>query len=109
VCLGGRDELVGYIGRGVVLESATESLDLAIGRLGVVTAGGMDFSEVGGDGGVSVSETSEEADLVGGVATVGEEFEVVGDAWDSADCGRARSGARGGSFLRRCLSAASSA
>lgn len=80
VCLGGCEVLVGYNGRGVVFESAFESLDFTIGRAGVAVAGGIDLSDVGGDGGVSVSETSEEADLVGGVAMVGEEFEVVGDS-----------------------------
>lgn len=63
-----------------MFESAIESLDLGIGREGVVTVAVMDFSDVGGDGGVSASDTSEEADLVGGVATVGDESDVVGDS-----------------------------
>lgn len=109
VCLGGREVLVGYVGRGVVFESASESLDFAIGRAGVLAAGGMSFSDVGGDGGVRVSDTSEDTDFVGGVAIVGEEFDVVGDNSDVADCGRAKPSTRGEGFLRRCLSAASSA
>lgn len=70
-----------------------------MGRAGVVVALAIDFSDVGGDGGVRVSETSEEADFVGGVAMVGEELDVVGDSCDSADWGRACSGAIGGGFL----------
>ena len=46
---------------------------------------GIDFSDVGGDGGVNASETSEEADLVGGVAMVGDEVEVVGECRERAD------------------------
>lgn len=63
----------------MVFESAIESLDLAIGRAGVTAAPVLDLSDVGGDGGVNASETSEEADFVGGVAIVGEEVEVVGE------------------------------
>ena len=69
----------------MVLESAIESLDFATGNEGVVTVAGTDFSDTGGDGGVSVSDTSEEADFVGGVAIVGDEVDVVGDISDEAD------------------------
>jgi len=65
--------------------SAIESLDLAIGKAGVIVAPGTDFSDVGGDGGVSASDTSEEADFVGGVAIVGDEVDVVGERCDRAD------------------------
>ena len=68
-----------------MLESAIESLDFATGSEGVVMVAGTDFSDTGGDGGVSVSDTSEEADFVGGVAIVGDEVDVVGDISDEAD------------------------
>ena len=68
-----------------MFESAIESLDFATGNACVVMAVGMDLSDAGGDGGVSVSDTSEEADFVGGVAMVGEEVVVVGDISDKAD------------------------
>ena len=68
-----------------MVESAIESLDFATGSAGVVVVGGTDLSDTGGDGGVSVSDTSEDADFVGGVATVGDEVDVVGDVSDKAD------------------------
>ena len=68
-----------------MLESAKESLGFAIGKAGVVMVRGTDFSDTGGDGGVSVSDTSEDTDFVGGVATVGDEVDVVGDNSDKAD------------------------
>ena len=44
-----------------------------------MAAVGIDLSEVGGEGGVGVSETFEDSDFVGGVASVGEEADVVGE------------------------------
>ncbi len=73
-----------YCGRGVMLESATDSLDLGTGIAGVAT-GGTERSDVGGDGGVGVSDTVEDVDLVGGVATVGEDIVVGCDCSDMAD------------------------
>lgn len=69
----------------MVFESAIESLDFATGSAGVVAIVGTDFSDTGGDGGVRVSDTSEDADFVGGVAMVGDEVDVVGDSSDKAD------------------------
>ena len=63
-------------GRGVVFVSEIESRDFGSGIDGV-TAIGSECSELGGDGGVGVSETVDEADFVGGVAIVGDEA-VVG-------------------------------
>ncbi len=62
-----------------------DSLDFATGSAGVVIVVGTDFSDTGGDGGVRVSETSEEADFVGGVAMVGDDVDVVGDISDKPD------------------------
>lgn len=45
--------------------SDIESLDLAIGRPGVFGIVGMDFPDIGGEGGVSASDTSDDADFVG--------------------------------------------
>ena len=69
----------------MVLKSAIESLDFATGNAGVVMVVVTEFSDAGGDGGVSVSDTSEDADFVGGVAIVGDEVDVVGDVSDKAD------------------------
>lgn len=68
-----------------MFESAIESLDFATGNAGVVMVLGTDLSDAGGDGGVSVSDTSEDADFVGGVAIVGDEVDVVGETSDKAD------------------------
>ena len=64
-----------------MFESSIESLDLAIGRAsaGVVEVPFPDLSDVGGEGGVNASDTSDEADFVGGVATVGDDVDVVGE------------------------------
>lgn len=67
-----------------MLASAIDSLDLGAGIAGAATAG-TEWSDVGGDGGVGVSDTVEDADLVGGVATVGEEVVVGCDCSDVAD------------------------
>lgn len=96
-------------GRGVTLESAADILGLGNLLAGVLRDGGIERSEVGGEGGVGVSETVDEVDFVGGVATVGDEVLVVGEWPDMADCGRAISESRGGNFLVFCLCAAASA
>lgn len=75
-----------YSGRGVVFESDIESLDFGIGIAGAGAAG-TERSDVGGDGGVGVSETVEEADFVGGVAMVGEDMVVGSERSDIAVCG----------------------
>lgn len=62
-----------------------ESLDFDTGNAGVLMVVGTDFSDTGGEGGVSVSDTSEDADFVGGVAMVGDEVDVVSDNSDRAD------------------------
>lgn len=56
-----------------------EIRDLVICRAGVVAAVGIDLSDVGGEGGVGISEAIEDSDFVGGVATVGDEADVVGE------------------------------
>ena len=66
-------------GLGVMLESAIDSLDLGIALISDFVAIGAEWSEVGGEGGVGVSETVEAVDLVGGVAIVGEEVDVAGE------------------------------
>ena len=76
-CAVSRDDEVE--GLGVVLEPAIDSLDLGKVLVFVSWFTGADRSELGGEGGVGVSEIVEEADLVGGVATVGEEVDVVGE------------------------------
>lgn len=60
----------------MVFESDIESRDFGSGIEGVFV-GGREWSDVGGEGGVGVSETFDEVDLVGGVAIVGDEA-VVG-------------------------------
>lgn len=66
-------------GLGVMLESAIDSLDLGTPLSIVFEGAGAEWSEVGGEGGVGVSETVEEADFVGGVAMVGEEVDVASE------------------------------
>lgn len=83
-CCGGLALYVG--GRGVVLLAFIESL--LFGMLGVNGFGaGTDFSEIGGDGGVGVSDRPEEdAVFVGGVSNDGEDVVVVvGDSSDRGD------------------------
>ena len=89
-------------------ESAVDSLDLASGIEGAPFEAELDLSEVGGEGGVGVSDV-EEADLVAGVGIVGDELDVVGDTSDIADCGRASSETIGVGFLPCALSTADSA
>ena len=76
-CLGTRDD--SCEARGVVSALLIDIRDLVIWRAGVVATTGIDLSEEGGEGGVGVSETFEDSDFVGGVATVGEEADVVGE------------------------------
>ena len=53
---------------------------------GVTIEAGSELSDVGGDGGVCVSEAVEETDLVGGVAIVGEDGVVsMGECSDTCD------------------------
>lgn len=75
--------LDGYCGRGVVSESDIEGLDLGI-RIDGAGAACIEWSDVGGDGGVGVSDTVEEADFVGGVAIVGEDIVVGSERSDIA-------------------------
>lgn len=84
----GRLECLGKVNAlGVRLESAAGSLDLRNNGAGVVLAAELDLSDVGGEGGVWVSETVEDADLVGGVAIPGEDAVVVGDNSETAGWG----------------------
>ncbi len=62
-----------------MLESAIDSLDLGMTLSTGFEGAGVDWSEVGGEGGVGDSETVEEADFVGGVAMVGEEVDVASE------------------------------
>lgn len=62
-----------------MLESAIDSIDLGIALSTGFGGAGAEWSEVGGEGGVGVSETVEEADFVGGVAMVGEEVDVASE------------------------------
>lgn len=61
-------------GLGVRMESAIDGLDPGIALISGFEA---ELSEFGGEGGVGVSETVDEADFVGGVAMVGEEVDVA--------------------------------
>ena len=70
---------------------------------------GTDGSDEGGEGGVGVSETVDEADFVGGVAIIGEDVVVVGEFSDTGDRGRRSPALRGVGFRKRCRSAAASA
>ena len=85
--LDGRAELPGCAARGVMFESVIDNLDFAIGSAGLGSAPEADLSDVGGDGGVRVSDTSEEVDFAGGVAIVGEEVDVPAECSDKADWG----------------------
>ena len=76
---------------------------------GVPDVTDIDGSEDGGEGGVGVSETVDEADFVGGVAIVGEDVVVVGEFSEAGDPGRSRLGFRGVGFRSRCRAAAASA
>ena len=92
-----------------MLESAIESLDLENEVAGVIAVVGSDFSETGGDGGVGVSETVDEVDLVGGVAIVGEDAVVVGECSDTDDWGLGIPWPRDVGFCIRCRSVTNSA
>ncbi len=63
----------------MVFESPVDILGLRSLLAGVLKAGGSEWSEVGGEGGVGVSDTVDEVDFVGGVATVGDDVLVVGE------------------------------
>ena len=92
----GRLDCLGKVnGLGVTLESAAGSLDLRNDGAGVVLVAELDLSDVGGEGGVWVSETVEDADLVGGVAIPGEDAVVVGDNSETAGWGISKSKAIG--------------
>ncbi len=54
---------------------------LGLGMLGdIITLGALtEDSEIGGDGGVTASDATEDADFVGGVAIVGDDSEVPGE------------------------------
>ena len=93
----------------MTLESPVEILGLGIFLAGVLRVVGSEWSEVGGEGGVGVSETVDEVDFVGGVVTVGDEVLVAGEWPDIGDWGRARLESKGGGFLLFCLCAAASA
>ena len=82
-CLGMRDG--NCEGRGVVSALLMDTRDFVICKAGVVEFIGIDLSDVGGDGGVGVSEALEDSDLVGGVAIVGDEADVVGECCECAD------------------------
>ena len=97
ICIGGRDKMLA--GLGVVFASMVSSSDFASGKAIALLDIELELSEAGGDGGVGVSDTIDEADFVGGVAIVGEEFDVAGDVCERADCGLARSGIIGDGFL----------
>lgn len=62
-----------------MFESPVDNLVLGGLLAGVLMAGGSERSEFGGEGGVGVSDTVDEVDFVGGVATVGEDVLVVGE------------------------------
>ena len=77
---------------------------------GVIAGAGIDLSDVGGDGGVCVSEAIEETDFVGGVAFVGDDAAVsIGECSDKEECDLGIIAASGVGFRRRDLSAAASA
>ena len=68
-----------------MLELVSDNRGLGSEVAGVVAVVIKDFSETGGDGGVRVSEAADEADLVGGVAIVGEDAVVPGESSDISD------------------------
>ena len=78
-------------GFGVALASLGRGRGLGICGRAIELAWKLDRSEFGGEGGVCVSDTVEEADFVCGVAMVGEEVEVVGEDSDSDVWGRGNS------------------
>ena len=84
----------------MTLELVTDKRGLELDWAGVVVVAGSERSETGGDGGVGVSEVVEEADLVGGVARVGDEAVVEGECTDIEDCGRETLTPRGVGFLK---------
>ena len=59
---------------------------------------------MGGDGGVGASDTVDEADFAGGVAMVGDEVVVAGEASESGECGRAIPEPSAIGFLEFCCS-----
>ena len=87
-------------GLGVVLESAVGSLNLVFGGFKGVFAGGLaveEASDIGGEGGVGVSETVSvvDTDLVsGGVVIIGEEAVEVGEPAREGELGALISVAR---------------
>lgn len=75
-----------------------------------VLASRMDLSEVGGEGGVGVSEAVDDTDFVGGVAMVGDEAVVVdGECSEMEDLGRGMLAPTGVGFRSLDLSFAASA
>ena len=70
-----------------MIEFESEGLGLLV-CAGVEIGASCELSEVGGEGGVCVSEAVEETDFVGGVAIVGEDGVVsIGECSDTCDCG----------------------
>ena len=67
---------------------------------GVTAFAGSDRSETGGDGGVGASEAADEADLVGGVARVGDDAVVDGECTEIDERGRDMLAPGGVGFLR---------
>lgn len=107
-CLGGREEK--FEERAAAPEPVIESRDFEAET--VETPGGTEFdgSDVGGDGGVGVSETVDDADFAGGVAIVGEDaVVVVGEFSDIGERGLISPGLRGAGIRNRCRSITASA
>lgn len=92
-----------------MIELVIESRDLEIGIASTPEGVEFDGSEVGGDGGVSVSETVDDTDFVGGVAIVGEDAVVAGEFSDAGDRDLVGPGFRGVGIRKRCRSTMASA
>ena len=90
-----------WLGRDVIVDLVIDSLDFGNDEAGAVVTLGKDLSEVGGEGGVGVSEAAEEVDLVGGVAMVGDDAVVSGESSDIEERGLEIAGLMGES-LRKC-------
>lgn len=94
----------------MIFEFVMESRDFGIGIAAAPEGIELDGSDVGGDGGVSVSETADDADFAGGVAIVGEDaVVVVGEFSDVGDRDLISSGLRGVGIRNRCRSTMASA
>lgn len=108
-------ELAPYLGFGVTLRSPEGSRNLVGGGfMGVFFEGlaSLDASDIGGDGGVGVSETVSEVDtdlVSGGVVIIGEDATDVGDPPEYGEASAAMSVSKDGSWRAVAFSSLSCA